>query len=85
MWFCTVVHLDHILVKFEYQGHWFKVKVTQWEMVISRIEHHQCLSNKVNVINQVKVIQGQLASVRLFYWQDGATSLLHYYYYPSFH
>ena len=29
-----LVHLDHISGKFEYQGHWIKVKVTSWKMVI---------------------------------------------------
>ena len=29
-----VLHLDHIYVKFEYQGHWVKVKVILWKMLI---------------------------------------------------
>ena len=29
-----VLHLDHIYVKFEYQGHGLKVKVITWEMLI---------------------------------------------------
>ena len=32
--FGMVVHLDHIQVKFEYKGHWVKVKVISWKMLI---------------------------------------------------
>ena len=28
------VHLDHIEVKFEYQGHWVKVKVIREKMIV---------------------------------------------------
>ena len=29
-----VVHLDHVQVKFEYQGHWVKVKVTVGHQIL---------------------------------------------------
>ena len=32
--FGMALHLDHIKVKFEYQGHWVKVKVISWKMPV---------------------------------------------------
>ena len=34
-----LVHLDHILVQFEYQGYWVKVKVTGEKLVIQTVGH----------------------------------------------
>ena len=54
-----MVHLDHIQVNFEYQGHWFKVKVISWKMLILLPGHHLTLFDLsgVKVINEVKVYQ----------------------------
>ena len=34
-----VVHLKHMLVKFEYQGHWVKVKVIFLKLTILTVGH----------------------------------------------
>ena len=69
--FGMVLHLGHIWVKFEYQGHWVKVKVILWKILILLPRHQFNLVDlsEVKVINMVKVIsrsrsfQGQIVSV----------------------
>ena len=56
-----VVHLDHIQVKFEYQGHWIKVKVTLVKLIILTVGHQIVLlwpTYGINIIIKVKVILG---------------------------
>ena len=38
-----VVYLDHIQVKFEYQGHWVKVKVTLVKLASWTVGYQICL------------------------------------------
>ena len=45
-----VVHLEHIKVKFEHQGHWVKVKFTFVKLII-RTVGHQILS-----LNQLLIL-----------------------------
>ena len=57
-----VVHLDHISVKFEYQGNWIKVKVTSVKFIVLTVEYQILLlwpPNDIIMITKVKVIQRQ--------------------------
>ena len=71
--FGMVLHLDHIYVRFEYQGHWAR----------SRSSHRKCLFcyldisltwfdlSEVKVINEVKVIPRSNCKCLTFYLQAG--------------
>ena len=48
------VHLDHIQVKFEYQGHWVKVKVILEKMSLTYL-NLLIICMWLQVINKVKV------------------------------
>ena len=64
--FGMVVHLDNIWVKFEYQGHWIKVKVTLIKLASWTVGHQICLLwpaygtdvIKVKVISWSRSFQG---------------------------
>ena len=58
-----VVHLDNISVKFEYPGHWVKVKVISWKMLILLLGHQFNLS-------EIKVIQRSNCKCFTFYQQE---------------
>ena len=50
-----LLHLDHISVKFEYQGHGIKVKVIQEKKIIFSYFNLLILCMWLQVINKVKV------------------------------
>ena len=58
-------------VKFEHQGHWTMVRVTQWKMAVLQLDQHQPLSYQSHKLGQgyykVKAIsssfQGQLVII----------------------
>ena len=60
-----VVQLDHIYVKFEYQGHWIKVKVTLVKLASWTVGCQICLVRPAygtDVVIKVKVISWSRSS-----------------------
>ena len=51
-----VGHLDHVLVEFEYQGHWIMVEVALVKWAFWTVGHQILLNNGINVVTKVNVI-----------------------------
>ena len=59
---------------FEYQGHWVKVRVISWEMLIL-LPGYQFNLSKVKIINEVRVIPRSNCKCLTFYQQVGEVGL----------